>query len=236
MLARTTWRVALAGAAFVTAVLLPTHAATQKKTDAERVVSNLKQIGLALHGYHDTYKQYHRALYSRDKTPLLSWRVAILPWLEEERLFFEFRLNESWDSEHNKKLIAKIPNVYVPVGEGKMDEGHTYYQVFMGRNTLFDGVKKITNAMIMAGDGTANTVLVVEAKNSVVWTKPDDLEMPAADAKVLPVGGLFKDRWHALFCDGSVSTFVNDMPIATLRALITPAGNEPPDFEKYLKK
>jgi uncharacterized protein (TIGR03067 family) len=201
-------------------------------------VNNLRQIGLAFHSYHLAHKQMPlHAIYSKDgKTPLLSWRVAILHDIEEGPLYKQFKLDEPWDSEHNKKLIPLMPKIYESLGSGKKHEGHTYYQAFADRSTVFDGAKKITLAQITNANGTSNTIAVVEARNSVVWTKPEDLKMPAAGDKVLPVGGLFEDCWHALFCDGDVRTFGNDMPVATLRAAITPFGNALHDFEKYEKK
>jgi len=83
--------------------------------------NNLKQIAIAFHQYHDTYKSLPlHAIYSKDgKTPLLSWRVAILPFIEQDALYKQFKLDEPWDSEHNKKLIPLMPRIYMPVGLGK---------------------------------------------------------------------------------------------------------------------
>jgi hypothetical protein len=75
-------------------------------------VNNLKQIGLALHNYHDVYKSFPpAAIYSKDGKPLLSWRVAMLPYLHTSQgnLLKKFRLDEPWDSEHNRALIARMP-------------------------------------------------------------------------------------------------------------------------------
>jgi uncharacterized protein (TIGR03067 family) len=106
--------------------------------------NNLKQIGLAMHSYHDAYKQFPlHAAYSQDvKTPPLSWRVAILPFVEENALYQQFKLDEPWDSRHNRQLIAKMPKVYEPVGAAKKGEGLTFYQVFTGPDTVFDGPKQ----------------------------------------------------------------------------------------------
>src|SRR5262249_54155708 len=73
--------------------------------------NNLKQIALAMHNYNDAYngKLPAHAIYSKDgKKPLLSWRVAILPFIEQDNLYQQFHLDEPWDSEHNKKLIPML--------------------------------------------------------------------------------------------------------------------------------
>ena len=74
---------------------------------------NLHQIGLALHTYHDVHGSFPaQANYDSQGKPLLSWRVHILPYLGEETLYKEFHLQESWDSEHNRSLLARMPAFY----------------------------------------------------------------------------------------------------------------------------
>src|SRR5438105_14396240 len=84
-------------------------AVRQKRMDESQ--RNLKQIGLALHNFNGTYKQLPPGAVCDKKTgkPLLSWRVALLPFLEHEALFKEFRLDEPWDGPNNKKLLDKLP-------------------------------------------------------------------------------------------------------------------------------
>jgi RNA polymerase sigma factor (sigma-70 family) len=185
----------------------------------------LKMIGLAMHNYHDQHgaPPLH-AIYSKDgKTPLLSWRVALLPYLEHEALYKEFKLDEPWDSDHNKKLIAKMPPVY-KLNVGEKEEGTTYYQVITGPDTVFDGQKKMPFPSIT--DGTSNTLLAVEARDPVVWTKPADLTLPKEKDKLPPVGGLFKNGFHILLCDGSVRMMPHNTEPALFRAIVTPRGGE----------
>jgi RNA polymerase sigma factor (sigma-70 family) len=199
--------------------------------------NNLKQIGLAMHVYHDAYRHFPlHAIYSKDgKTPLLSWRVAILPFIEQNELYNQFKLDEPWDSEHNKKLIAKMPNIYVTPAVKQLEPGMTYYQVFTGPKTVFDGKTKMTITDIT--DGTSNTILVIEAKDPVVWTKPADLVFPKEKDKFPAVGGHFKDVVLVGLCDGSVRYLPASLPVATMRALVTPQGGEPiPDQDENRKK
>jgi prepilin-type processing-associated H-X9-DG protein len=157
------------------------------------------------------------------RLPLFSWRVAILPFVEEMNLYRQFHLDEPWDSEHNKKLLAKMPKLYAPVRGKTKEPGMTYYQVFTGKDTPFDGMR----ALKLSGfrDGTANTFLVVEAAEPVPWTKPEDL--PYQVDKPLPkLGGLFSNGFHAAFADGHVVFVGKKTPEKTLRAVITPSGGE----------
>ena len=102
--------------------------------------NNLKQLAIAVHNYASTYQNRlpSAAIYSKDGKPLLSWRVTLLPYVEEDALYKEFKLDEPWDSEHNKKLLARMPKVYAPPVPGKTKVPYgTFYQAFTGPNTLF---------------------------------------------------------------------------------------------------
>src|ERR1019366_5324763 len=118
-------------------------------------VNTLKQISLAAMGYHDANKRYPAAGVSSINDPmgkpLLSWRVAILPYIDQGPLYNQFDLAQSWDSPHNKKLIAKMPRVYVlPGTEAK--EGETHYRVLVGPGTVFEIGARVT--MVGITDGT----------------------------------------------------------------------------------
>jgi RNA polymerase sigma factor (sigma-70 family) len=112
-------------------------AGTDRKADSSqrmRSLNNLKQILLAIHQYNDVHGYLPADIRDKDGKPLLSWRVVILPYLEQEQLFKQFKVDEPWDSEHNLKLLAKMPAVY-RVGFEAKDSGHTYYQAFAGPGT-----------------------------------------------------------------------------------------------------
>ena len=192
-----------------------------------RSVNNLKQIALAWHNYHDTLSCFPCNEVSKDgKTVLLSWRVQILPYIEEGDLYREFKLDEPWDSEHNKKLIDKMPRLYAPV-RGKADPGMTFYQVFTGKHGLIKSGEQRTLASVT--DGLSNTFMCVEAGRPVVWTKPDD---PVFDGKDVPaLGGMFDGRFHAAMADGAVRRFKKGVDPETLRRLIDPQDGQVVDKE-----
>src|SRR5262249_36515165 len=102
------------------------------KQDVDRVKAsdNLHQVVQAMLNYHESQKILPpAAIYDRQGQPLLSWRVLILPYIEEVRLYKEFHLDESWDSPHNLRLLRRMPGIYAPLGGArKVKPYHTPYQ------------------------------------------------------------------------------------------------------------
>ncbi len=190
--------------------------------------NNLKQIGLAMHNYHAQYKSFPPA-YTVDKAgkPLLSWRVLILPYLEQDALYKEFHLDEPWDSAHNRTLIERMPSTYhCPSGSSKRaDLGKTTYLTPRGKATIFPGSEGVKIQKIT--DGTSNTIFVVDAgdNRAVTWTKPDDWDVdPKLDLKGIfghhPGGASFA------FADGSVRFIKETVDPKTIEMLITRDGGE----------
>jgi hypothetical protein len=158
--------------------------------------------------------------------------VALLPYIEQEALYKQFKLDEPWDSANNKKLIEKMPKTYAPV-RVKAKAGETYFQRFVGKDALFNE-KGSDYKLSTIPDGTSNTALVVEAGNPVIWTQPTDL--PFNPKAPLPkLGGLFDGDFHVLVCDGSVSTFKKNPDEAEMKKVIMPADGNPIDFAKLRK-
>jgi hypothetical protein len=202
----------------------------------KRSAKNLQQLALGIINYADAHKGNMPPAMETDKDgkPLCSWRVLILPYIGENKLYKQFKLDEPWDSEHNKKLLEEMPKVFAPV-VGKTKEKHaSFYQVVVGRGALFqpDGRKAgLPHYPASITDGTSNTILIVEADEAVPWTKPADVTYE--HKKPLPkFGGLFKDGFHAAFADGSVRFIGKNADKDTLRAAITPSGGEVVDLEK----
>jgi hypothetical protein len=192
-------------------------------------VNSLEYLGLAFQAYHDEYGCLPpAAVRAPDGRPLLSWRVLLLPYLEDQELYRKFRLDESWDSPHNKPLLEKMPGIYRPVPGNPVAEPYlTYYQVFVGNGTVFEGAGR-TWKEIEEAHGCANTILVVEAGEAVSWTAPVDLAYEA-DQPLPPLGDLYRNEYYvnprgrflALFADGSVRCLFRDTPERLLRPLIT---------------
>jgi prepilin-type processing-associated H-X9-DG protein len=213
----------ISSAPIAAALLLPAVQSARTAARRAQSVNNMKQIGLAMHNFHSSFNTFPAAaICDQDGKPLLSWRVAILPYIEQQALYNEFHLDEPWDSEHNKTLIDKMPRIYA-IPNAPAPDGQTYYQVFVDNGALFDvsegiGLEKVT-------DGTSNTILCVEAGKSVPWTKPEDITYDPE--KPLPkLGNHFPGGFNAGFADGSVKFIKHTIDMDTLRALITRDGGE----------
>jgi hypothetical protein len=195
--------------------------------------NNLHRIGIALQGFNGTFgKLPPWAICDKDGNPLLSWRVLLLPFLGEGELFAQFKLDEGWDGLHNIKLVDKLPAVFrTPLG--KFQPGHTFYQGFVGKGAGWELMPDSKQRLGAVGlsltdfkDGPANTIAVVDAVESVPWTKPADIPFDAAEP--LPqAGGLFKVGTYVLLFDGSVRLVRRSVSPETWRAAITRAGGEP---------
>lgn len=192
-----------------------------------------------MHGYHEKHGHLPpAAVYDQDGKPLLSWRVALLPYLEEKELFDRFHLDEPWDSPHNMRLLSSMPRIYAsPVEDLKVPTHESFIQVFVGKGTAFEpGMKiRIPDDFL---DGAAQTCLLIESGESVPWTKPAELNYDPEQP--LPrVGGAFRSRGRfSLFgenrfigamialADASVRPVSAQLSEVTLRAIITRNGQE----------
>ena len=189
-------------------------------------MNNLKQIGLAFHNTHSAMGAFpSAAITSKDGKPLLSWRVMILPYIEEERLYKQFKLDEPWDSEHNKKLINRMPNTYKNPAL-KLENGKTTYVVPTGKETTFANPAKGVKLNEIT-DGTSNTLITMEvpASMAVTWTKPEDWDGGTAGA-IEKLLAAVKDGFNVGFGDGSVRYMNKKIDPKVLKAILTPDGGE----------
>jgi hypothetical protein len=191
--------------------------------------SRLAAIGVALHSYHDAMGQLPGG--NRYVRGNLSWRVELLPYLEQDNLFRQFKLDEPWDSEHNKKLIEQMPDVYASPGK-PAPAGQTYTRSFVGPAAFLPprptDPKAVLNGRKLPAsfpDGTSSTLAVAEAAEPVVWTRPDELPF---DGKAVPkLGGAFDGGFHGLMADGQVYFFPKEQASDDLlRSMLTIDGKE----------
>lgn len=192
-----------------------------------RSSNNLKQIGLALHNYHDTYGVLPAAaIVDKKGKPLLSWRVAILPYIDQNNLYSKFKLDEPWDSENNLPLSKTVVRTYVlPYGDPKKGEEHfTHYRAFVGNGAGFEMIQGLKLNQFL--DGTSNTLFAVEAAEGVPWTKPDELEFdPQKPMKKYL--RFEKNSCMVLFADGSVRSLSEKLKEDVLKLLIQRDDGKP---------
>jgi hypothetical protein len=213
-------------AVFVVAAPVPKDKRVKEEpaTEAQKkqAENNFKQILIAMHGYHDA-----NGTWPADSAGL-SWRVQLLPYLEEEKLYKQFDLTAAWDSDANKKLIDEMPKVFAPVRTLKAEKGETFLRGFGGSSPATAGIFQPGQRLTIAGitDGTSNTIAVIDAGEPVVWTKPGtDLD---PDAKEFPKLGkmIDGDYFFAAMCDGSVRKVKREFDEKTMKAAVSRCGGE----------
>ena len=188
---------------------IPAWFVGREAADRATAVTNLKRMVLAMHNYHDTYGVLPPAgvgsprEQGRIKKPLQSWRVALLPYLDEVALYKQFNLNEPWDGPTNSKLLAKMPRVYKLPGDSTTPADHTVFQVFTGPQALFEP-NQLIRIPASIPDGTPNTLMIVEAARGVPWTKPEDIPFDPNKPVTPLVGSHYRGVFLAAFADGGV--------------------------------
>jgi hypothetical protein len=186
-------------------------------------MNNQKQIMLAFHNFESTYRQLPNRAWKKDADgkPLLSWRVALLPFIEQGSLYEKFKLDEPWDSPHNIQLLELMPDFYrnpkIPT-----EPGHTTYVMPYGAGTPGSEEGRLRFAMFT--DGLSNTISVVEVDSeyAVPWTAPDDINIEDIDlTDAFPEKGANVSIW-----DGSVRFFSKTFDLEVLEKLLTHRGGE----------
>ena len=212
-------------------LILPAVQAARQAARRTQSVNNMKQIGLAMHNYHDTTGKLPPAFtVDADGKPLHSWRVLILPHLEQQALYSQIRLDEPWDSPHNRQFHSRMPAVYrSPVDPP--ESNNTDYLVITGPGLIFDGPNAVSLPQI--SDGSSNTILLVEANaRQVNWMKPGDLDIqevgrgPKNQTGGDGISGKFPGGANVVLADGSVR-FLPQAALSNLEEMLTIAGGEP---------
>jgi hypothetical protein len=203
--------------------------------------NNLKQILLALHNYHDTYRTFPPAcVYGPDGKAWHSWRVMILPFLGQKPLYDAYRFDEPWDSENNRQLLDKKPLVYQDPTRGPTPDQLAHYVAAVGKNTglsdrgvTIDGMPNFPlrgTRFADIIDGTANTAVLgmVSRDREIPWTKPEDVvvgDLGTIDAArrgfAWPYGGENRQSGSFAFADAAIYIVPKNLSNEVLYHLFT---------------
>ena len=213
-------------------------------------------MGLAMHNFHSTFNNFPPAVvFGPDGKPWHSWRVLILPYVEEAGIYNQYDFSQPWDSPKNRALIDKMPSVYRDPLNGETTGSDTHYAALVGEGTLFSpkgSTIKVANGTASDGlfkgrsmaeitDGTSNTISIVpvDPSRKIPWTKPEDINVGADFPGLGKPGGIFTPARidgvgvaPVLIADGSVRTLFETIDLATVRALTTIRGGEVISYNK----
>ena len=222
-------------------MLLP--AVQQTRAASRRVMSanNMRQMVLGCLNFESAHRNFPPAYSMNEKgEKLLSWRVHLLPFFEQEQLYQQFKLDEPWDSVHNRQLIEQMPKIFLNPNLA-LEPGYTIYLGVTGEKGAF--APPNTDGGTYEGsigfgdiiDGASNTILIVEAnqENAVPWTKPSDLDIDQVQDLLGACRGVWPGSINVAFCDGSCHSLIEQIiSNQELRVLMTYNGGEIADMEK----
>lgn len=214
--------------------------ADQVATAREASQAKLRRIGEAVQAYLADKGEYPRPRFDDAGNPLLSWRVMILPYLGEAELFAEFHLDEPWNSPHNRRLLARRPEVYHTPRAGAAAASpdaaeRTGYSSAYGTGLMFDGDTPRRPADL--ADGADQTIFAYQAPRGpeIPWTEPTGFflgnlrpeEVERFQAWIARATDRLDDTvYQVLMADGSVRGVARNIDTKMLTSLLSISGND----------
>lgn len=225
----------------VVLLMLPLFSSAREPTRRATCANHIFQIGKALLNYESVHRRFPPA-YSTDKDgrPLHSWRVLLLPFLEQDELYRQIRLDEPWDSPHNRAVFDANPMPYAFGCPTDREAGkkETNYVMIVGPGTFSDGPNSVRFKQIT--DRADNTIAVVEiADSGIHWAEPRDLKADEMSYRINDpdqpsISSHHHGGAHAVFVDGSYQFLEDSTDPETVKALTTIAGGE--DVNEFMKQ
>lgn len=199
------------------ALLLPAVQAAREAARRTSSMNNLRQIGIAIHNYHDTYRQYPPAVVTdANGNPLYSGRVLLLPFLEQEAIYRQWDQSAAWDSPQNFPLSQTVIKLFDD--PSSPPNQHSHYEFVTGTGAMFEAGSPHTFSDIT--DGTSNTLAMIEVRsNSQSWAEPTSIDVAQLSAG-LPQGN-HPGGNLVLLADGSVRFVAQSVSPAVLQSMAT---------------
>ena len=212
--------------AVIVAVLLPAAGTSRNAARRSMCSGHFKQLAIALHNYHDTYGSFPPA-YVADAQgkPMHSWRVLILPFIEEGKLYEQYRFDEPWDGPNNRKLHSQMPRTFGCPSDESRTEGMVSYVAVVGPHTAWPG--ETCTSLNQVLDGVSTSILLVEVHDSGIhWMEPRDLHISQMATTINAERGQGISSGHrgganVALVDASLGFLPDDLSSDQLRKLLT---------------
>ena len=214
--------------------VIPYFELSQERVRQNQGMNNLKMIALSFQNYHDAFKTFPAAAkMKKDGNPPHSWRVAILPFLEEDTLYRQYKFDEPWDSEANKKVLAQMPAAYRSPFADPSSTNTSYVMPIIDKGIFSAETVLKGPSLAKVTDGLSQTIVVIETETSIPWTKPEDLVIDAT--KPLPALGFAKSpTLNVAFADGAVYRFIKNPTLEALLPFLTASAGDTGDMSKLM--
>jgi Protein of unknown function (DUF1559) len=226
-------------------LILPATQAAREGAPRMQCANHLKQIAVALVNYHEVYKSFPPAhIADENGRPMHSWRVLILPYLEQQPLYDAYRFDKPWDGPNNSKLLIHMPRAYSCSSRqlNSPAQTHTSYLAVVGKNTAWPGQRAIAFSDIV--DGSSSSLLVCETSEPrVSWMEPADIEYADAIEQLTSrdpnrcsghVSRTFFYEWshgrNVALADGSIQYLIYGIETDHARRLLNVNDGGPLDF------
>lgn len=216
----------LLGMGCLAALLLPAVQSARTAARSAQSMNNLRMIGLAMHNYHDNYGEFPPAIVKdANGTPLYSGRVLLLPFLEQQPLYQQWKLDKAWNSPENAALASSVLPIFIDPNAKSVDQPSRCDYLFVsGKGTCFDPTFKGKMTFAQITDGTSNTIMIVEVKGSTTqWAEPKEIDITT---QPISSDGNSPRGVAVLFADGSVRTIPRDANPLFFQKAATRAGGE----------
>ena len=215
-------------------IFFPAVRAARSVAQERSCEANLRKIWAAMQSYEEEHGTLPPAFIPDENgKPKHSWRVLILPFLDEEGLYSRYDFDETWNSPTNAQLIGYMPDVYACPADidASPSIGETSYMLLVGKDTFFPGAEP-TSINDLADD-PATTIMVAETPVAGVnWMEPKDLKAGRMQFVInggfgLEVGSYHDEGAHVVMADGTVHFLDDAMPADYVEGMSTIAGDEP---------
>lgn len=207
------------------ALLLPAVSAAREAARYTMLSNQMRQIGIAMHNYHDTYQQLPPAFaVDSQGTPTCSWRVTLLPFFSTQPVWDQWHHDERWDSDANAQLHLPPPALYIsPFDASQPPSAQTHVFAVRHPDGLMSGDRQ--TRLSDAKDGLANTILAVYLPGHTThWASPDDITLEELQAELANASR--QESVILILGDASVRRITSPIDAATVEAMITRNGGE----------